>query len=140
MGKTLEERFWPKVDKSGDCWVWTASKHPGGYGQIAMKPRGMRGAHRVAWEMLRGPVPEGMQLDHLCRNRACVNPAHMEVVDQRTNVLRGSGHTAVNARKTVCKRGHSLADAYVHRGMRECRTCKLMKQKRYRKTGSAVLT
>lgn len=136
---TLADRFWAKVDKSGDCWIWTASRNPKGYGQIAMKPGGPKLAHRVAWELLNGPVPDGLQLDHLCRNRLCVNPAHLEPVDNRTNTLRGVGPTAINAQKTSCTRGHSLADAYVSKGMRYCRTCALEKQRLLRTEGHGVL-
>jgi hypothetical protein len=141
--KTLAERFWPKVDKTGKCWLWTASKVPrSGYGQISVgigKEKVPRLAHRVAWELLRGPIPAGMVLDHLCRNRACVNPDHLEVVNNKTNTLRGTGPTAINAQKTSCKRGHSLADAYVSKGMRYCRTCALQKQRLMRTEGHGVL-
>lgn len=136
---TLEERFWAKVDMSGDCWIWTASKNGKGYGQIAVKPHRPALAHRIAWQLANGFVPDGMQLDHLCRNRACVNPDHLEVVDNRTNTLRGIGPTAINAAKKLCKRGHSLADAYVSKGMRYCRTCALEKQRLLRTTGHGVL-
>ncbi len=134
----MMERFWSKVDKSGSCWVWTASRNSG-YGQFAIRTGTPVLAHRVAWELTRGPVPEGMQLDHLCRNRLCVNPDHLEPVTNRQNTLRGIGPTAVNARKTECKRGHSLADAYVSKGMRYCRTCALVKQRLLRTEGHGVL-
>lgn len=134
----LEERFWAKVDTSGDCWLWTASKNAGGYGQFATKHRPML-AHRLAWQLANGFIPDGKQLDHLCRNRACVNPDHLEPVDNRTNTLRGVGPTAINSTKTVCRRGHSLADAYVSKGMRYCRTCALEKQRLLRTKGHGVL-
>lgn len=136
---TLEERFWSKVDDSGDCWLWTGSRSRSGYGQLAMKPHSPALAHRIAYQMVKGFIPAGMQLDHLCRNRACVNPDHLEPVDNRTNTLRGVGPTAINAAKTHCKRGHSLADAYVSKGMRYCRTCALEKQRLLRTEGHGVL-
>lgn len=139
MKATLAERFWAKVDKTEGCWNWTASRQArASYGQINVGGRPML-AHRVAWELERGPVPAGMQLDHLCRNRACVNPAHLEPVTLRVNVLRGVGPTAVNAAKTECKRGHTLDDAYVYKGMRFCRTCQLAKQRLLRTEGHGVL-
>ena len=79
-------RFWSKVDKRGpsECWNWLASKSPLGYGCFDK-----RGAHRVAYEALRGAVPVGLVLDHLCRNPGCVNPAHLEAVTHRENIRRG---------------------------------------------------
>lgn len=81
-------RFWAKVDASGSCWMWTASTNGGGYGGFTI--RGTRtGAHRYAYERMVGPIPEGMDLDHLCRNRRCVRPSHLEPVTRSENVARG---------------------------------------------------
>src|ERR1035437_6893898 len=103
-------RFWAKVDKTEDCWNWTAHTDGMGYGQLAKPGQhgGLVVAHRFAYELLVGPIPEGLQLDHLCRNRACVNPDHLEPVTRRVNILRGVGFGAVNAKKTECPRGHPL--------------------------------
>jgi hypothetical protein len=128
------DRFWSKVDGTGDCWVWTASL-VGGYGQfhIAMvEGKRVKGrAHRIAMEMLVGPVPPHLVIDHLCRNHACVNPDHLEVVPQRTNFIRGESPGAVVQRTGLCAKGHSMADAYVAdsrgRGYRWCRTCRLIR-------------
>lgn len=140
ISPTMTARFWPKVDKTEGCWTWTAGRDRKGYGRVSNgHGRSPLLAHRVAWTLTHGAIPEGMQLDHLCRNPACVNPAHLEVVDNRENTLRGQGPTAVNARKDTCKRGHSLADAYVSKGMRYCRTCALEKQRLLRTTGRGVL-
>jgi hypothetical protein len=103
-----------------------------GYGYL--RPGGRQVyAHRFAFEALVGPIPEGLSLDHLCRVTWCVFPGHLDPVEHRTNVLRGVGPTAVNARKTHCKRGHPLSgdNLYVQpRGYRNCRTCKQAQQRR----------
>lgn len=124
------DRFWEKVGKDGPdgCWVWTAGTTPNGYGTFTIGGRqeGTRGAHRVAYELARGPIPPGLQIDHLCRNRLCVNPAHLEVVTNRENVLRGVGVTAMNARKTHCKSGHPFDEentGFNRGGGRRCRRC-----------------
>jgi hypothetical protein len=122
---TPEERFWPKVDAEGDCWEWTASKFFDGYGMF-WGPDGHMRAHRFAWETLVGPIPDGLQIDHLCRNRLCCNPDHLQPTTHRVNVLRGEGPAAVNARKTHCKRNHEFTPentAERSEGGRRCRQC-----------------
>jgi HNH endonuclease len=119
-------RFIAKVRFTETCWVWVASKNRDGYGFFYVGgAHNMVGAHRVAWMLFRGPIPDEMTIDHLCRVRCCVNPAHMEVVDRVTNVMRGSGCCVRNAAKTHCDRGHELAGAnlYLFRGQRFCRAC-----------------
>ena len=106
---TLNERFWSKVDKDGPggCWLWTASQNGYGYGKFKA-PHAFVASHRYAYELLVGPIPDGLQIDHLCRNRACVNPAHLEPVTQRVNLMRGNTLASINARKTHCIRGHEF--------------------------------
>lgn len=112
-----EERFWSKVEVA-DCWTWTAAKAGKGYGKYTITRNGKTTypyAHRHAWESLVGPIPDGMTLDHLCKNRLCVNPDHLEVVDGVTNAMRGSSPPALNARKTHCPRGHEYTEENVRR-------------------------
>lgn len=128
------QRFWPKVDMSGECWLWMAAKFTDGYGEFWDGHRYVL-AHRWAYEQLVGPFPPGFQSDHLCRNRACVNPTHIEPVTQRENVLRGVGIGAVNARKVCCLNGHPFDDVNTwtrKNGWRACRTCQRERDARRR--------
>lgn len=97
-----------------------------------------KGAHRVSYEIFIEEIPQGFLIDHLCRNRACVNPWHMEVVTNKENVLRGFGACAVNARKTHCKYGHKFSDKnnyYYPNGRKDCRIClKKRNDARYKKS------
>jgi hypothetical protein len=91
-----KERFMSKVDKTDTCWNWKAYIAPGGYGKFgittAPKIKKIMYAHRFSYELLNGKIPEGKVIDHLCRNRSCVNPEHLEVVDMYTNNIRGDIH------------------------------------------------
>lgn len=82
--KTLEERFWSKVEKSEGCWNWTAHKNGQGYGRFMLDKK-VRFAHRVAYELAVEPIPEGMSIDHMCHNESCVKPAHLRLVTQKQN-------------------------------------------------------
>jgi hypothetical protein len=129
------DRFWPKVDKdlSSGCWNWTASLVTGGYGGFADDQLRPVRAHRFAYELLVGPIPAGLHLDHLCRNRRCVNPAHLEPVTNPENVLRGEGPTAQLAQRTHCKNGHPLSDENVllTSERRHCRACSRERRRSY---------
>lgn len=121
-------RFWAKVDRRGadECWLWNGPRNSEGYGTFYVDGR-VPGAHRYAYEQTIGPIPPGLQLDHLCRNTSCVNPSHLEPVTGRENILRGQGVAARNARKTHCKRGHEFTpeNTYIFPNgrWRQCRTC-----------------
>ena len=131
-----EARFWLKVDKTAeDCWVWT-DKLEDGYGRFSMGGKRFL-AHRVAYEWLYGPVPDGLELDHLCRNRACVRSGHLEAVTHRENIRRGVGPLADNARKTHCIRGHLFDSANTiirPKDERSCRTCRNAREKNYERS------
>lgn len=122
------ESFWKKVRKGTpvQCWEWQGLRSSKGYGHVYAGATYLGVAHRCSYELVVGAIPEGATIDHLCRNRACVNPAHLEPVSQRENVLRGIGHSAQNARKTHCHDGHELAgdNLYLRNGRRHCRACR----------------
>jgi hypothetical protein len=87
-GAALAERFWEKVSKTSTCWYWTGSLDSTGYGRIQLTSRRRVMVHRLAYELLVGPVPSDLTIDHLCMERSCVNPAHMEIVTRAENTAR----------------------------------------------------
>jgi hypothetical protein len=135
----LLPRLMARINRRGpsECWPWTAQLSPTGYPRMSTKRNGKSGqinVLRALYELSRGPLPDSIVLDHLCRNRACLNLAHVEPVSNRENILRGFAPSAVNARKTHCIRGHKLtgANLYITRdGRRQCRPCRTEAMRRW---------
>lgn len=120
-----------RIIRTATCWLWAGYRHPNGYGQVSIDKRKWL-THRYVYSTLVGPIPEGLTLDHLCRVRACCNPEHLEPCTLATNILRGEGPPARNARATHCKRGHEFTTDNIYwlqpGNRRCCRTCKLAAQ------------
>jgi hypothetical protein len=122
--------LWSRIDMSGglkSCWLWKGGHNVHGYGVLSVKRRSVY-AHRLAYEIACGPVPKGLELDHLCRVRNCVNPGHMEAVTHKENVKRSLFPSIVNRTKTHCKWGHLLDDSNIYRppkapAKRQCKQC-----------------
>lgn len=118
LSESERELFLNRIDRSGECWLWTANKSSAGYGYCWVKGFGIP-THRVAYELFVGPIPEGLELDHLCENRHCCNPQHLEPVTHKENMRRWS------ERMTHCRNGHSRDEfGYVRNtGYIRCRQC-----------------
>jgi hypothetical protein len=133
---SAKDRFWQKVQipaTDDGCWVWMGTKMPNGYGHFWNDGKGV-GAHRFSYETLSGPIPVGLTLDHLCRNKICVRPDHLEAVSQQENTLRSPiAPAAINARKTHCIHGHALtADNLRAHKSRACRECHRLREEKRR--------
>ena len=129
-----QRRFWPLVEVSHPlgCWEWAGAIFSNGYGRF-----GEKRAHRLSYEFFLGRIGEGLVIDHLCRNKLCVNPDHLEAVTEKENIRRGEGLAAKNARARKCAKGHTLTrgNYYIIRGTRQCRFCSDARTRawRYRK-------
>jgi hypothetical protein len=134
-------RFMSKVERTEDhCWTWRGHIFSNGYGGFIADGRQSL-AHRLSYEHFVGPIPDGLVLDHLCRNRACVRPDHLQPVAMRENLLRGSGPSALRAAQTHCIRGHEFIPENTYRrrrGGRDCRICMRERdRRRHRDAGAA---
>lgn len=135
----LMEKFSKSFDKtSNGCWEWRKGLNKDGYSQISLwggwkkAPKGGQyPAHRIMYELIKGELKPDEQIDHLCRNKVCINPEHLEAVDKDTNNIRGNSPSAIHSRKTQCPKGHpySGANLYIEfkqngKTMRRCRACR----------------
>jgi len=135
-GRPIHERFLDKVEFTESCWLWQGARQSGGYGSFAVTSKTIVKAHRFAYEFWVGPIPDGLNLDHLCRVRNCVKPDHLEPVTQRENVMRSPVALAtLEARQTHCLRGHEFTEANTraYRGRRYCRECNRQRHTRDRR-------
>lgn len=130
---------WDKIQKTETCWNWTGSINRSGYGEYYKYNRTFR-AHRFIYEILVDKVPRELVIDHLCKNRKCVNPAHLEPVTNRENLIRGDGISSLNSRKTHCVHGHPFDEKNTSKRKRKngviwrvCRECMNEKQRKYYK-------
>ena len=125
---TRRERFDAKAVKTPSCWRWSGYHTGEGYARL-----GSENAHRIAYELYVGPIPAGMQIDHLCRNKGCVNPAHLEPVTQQENISRSENMAARYARRSHCTNGHEYTPENTRLGPtnnRVCRTCERDRSRR----------
>jgi hypothetical protein len=130
MKRNPDERFWDKVEKTETCWLWRSTRNASGYGTFTADGRRWM-AHRYAYEALVGPIPEGLELDHVCRMRSCVNPSHLEAVTSAENKSRSPiGINTVRRVRPHCLHGHPWTEETTYRGVykgqpyRSCRICK----------------
>lgn len=136
---TVAQKFWARVNFNGPipifrpdlgpCWIWAGSRLTNGYARLPINngKKNLLG-HRVSYTLMKGKIPAGLQIDHLCRVRHCVNPHHLEAVTCRINLLRGKTLTAENAAKTICPKGHKYTKANTYTDKDNCRHCRICKK------------
>ena len=143
LAATSEEATLP-----GACWEWDGAHDRDGYGLVSPPAMTIQFAHRIAYAAAYGPIPKGMVIDHMCRNRGCWKPGHLRTLTNAQNVLddNSEAFTAINARKTHCIRGHALEGDnlipyYLKQGRRKCKACARLHDRRYyrqRTTGYGI--
>lgn len=146
-----EHNFWSKVSPTGFCWLWTASVCRSGYGNFNVGRMGRKfKSHRIAYTLLVGKIPDGLELDHLCRVRRCVNPDHLEPVTPEENrkrsqrVNNGNYIRAISAgQRTHCSKGHEYTEITTYRykdGRKDCLICKKANRLKYKLRLQASVT
>jgi len=132
-GTSVRERLALRTAVDGECWIWQGAKRPSGYGVIGVHQDGkhtVKSTHRVAYELAVGPIPEGLHIDHICSNKACVRPEHLRAVQQQAN-NQAMWDRGERKRQTHCKWGHEFTaenTAFTARGGRQCRACRTGKR------------
>lgn len=124
MKNTLDI-FWSKVEKTESCWLWLGYKINSGYGKFVYKGENML-SHRLSYQLHKGKIPQGLEIDHLCRVKHCVNPDHLEAVTRKENQIRGMGFISIESKKTHCPQGHPYSGDNLfidYKGGRRCRKC-----------------
>ena len=141
--KVMPLRFAMKVDFVGDCWIWKGAKQSSGYGHLLIDGKDVL-AHRFSYPFQYGGIPSGMTLDHICRNRLCVNPYHLRPMTQKENNACGNSLPAINKRKTHCDHGHEFNEKNtrfksrkdgVRRECKKCHSIRNMKYEKEKKNG-----
>jgi hypothetical protein len=129
------KRFFKKVNKTSGCWIWIGAINNYGYGMVQINGS-KHSAHRISYEIAKGAIADNLQIDHLCRNRRCINPEHLEAITQKENLLRGETIAAKNKSKTHCPKGHPYSKKNTimkNKGggyrSRQCRICRNEKEK-----------
>ena len=130
------KNFMNKIKQSRNCWVWTSTKDKSGYGRFKLNYK-MVSAHRLSYELFKCEIPIGLDLDHLCCNKSCVNPDHLEAVTTKENIRRGNTGKYIHLfqkLKTHCKRGHeySQKNTYLYKKIRHCMECNRIRSRNYR--------
>lgn len=125
----FSNRFWSKVSKTGECWLWIGSLNNNGYGQMRINTRSHL-AHRLSYELTYGKISKGLVVNHLCEMPNCVNPKHLEAITQLENVHKGrASRSKPHKQRAYCKNGHSMVpeNVYIYKNNRACRECRKLR-------------
>jgi len=135
--RNIRDRFWSKVNRTSTCWLWAAATDKDGYGAFMVgskknHTKRMKKSHRISYQWAKGPIANGLEIDHICRVRECVNPDHLEAVTHRINWMRGDNHAAKNMTKTHCRKGHEYSGKNLRVNSLGKRCCKMCDRDRKR--------